>query len=133
MISGAITSLVITLRFAWPALVLLGAISSLGFLSLAGHPFPPLRSFAVLFLPLLILCAWGGGNWAAEEGAVPSHWRSNVLDAIGLLSVGLAIAVPWLHRKSPRWWVLIPASLASLALTLGAWFVGSMAIANVWL
>jgi hypothetical protein len=133
MLNGVITVLVITLRFAWPALIVLAVLASLGFLGAAGHRFPPLRSFAALFVPFLLLCIWGGSNWAAEELADSARWRSTVLTVLACLSLVLLVAIPVIFRRAPRWWLLIPASLASLVLTLGAWFVGSMAISNTWL
>jgi hypothetical protein len=61
------------------------------------------------------------------------HWRSRVLDAFGFASIALMFGIPWLYRREPRWWLLIPGALAGLVLTVGAWLVGSMAISNVWL
>ena len=133
MLNGVITVGVITLRFAWPALIVLAVLTSLGFLRIAGHRFPPLRSFAALFLPFLVLCIWGGSNWAAEELADAARWRSTVLTVLGFASLLFLISIPVIFRRTPRWWLLIPASLASLVLTLGAWFVGSMAISNTWI
>jgi hypothetical protein len=133
MLNGAITTLVITLRFAWPALLVLGVLSVFGVAAALGLRFPPLRAFVVLFVPFLVLGVWGGVNWAAEQQAGVVHWRSRVLDAFGFASVALIFLTPWLYRRQPRWWLLIPSALAGLILTLGAWLVGSMAISNVWL
>ena len=131
--NGIITVFVITLRFAWPALVLLLALTSLGLLAVAGRPFPPMRAYLFLFVPILVLGVWGGANWAAEQGGTGGAWRSIVLDALGVLSLVFAVAIPWVFRKTPRWWLLIPASVIGFVLSLAVWFVGGMAISNVWL
>ncbi len=133
MLIGAITALVITLRFAWPALLVLAALSVFGVATALGRPFPPLRAFVALLVPFLVLGVWGGINWAAEQQAGVVHWRSSILDTFGFASVALMFLTPWLYRRQPRWWLLIPSALAGLILTLGAWLVGSMAISNVWL
>jgi hypothetical protein len=67
VLNGGITALVITLRFAWPALIVLGAMSVFGVAAALGLRFPPLRAFVALFVPSLILGVWGGINWAAEQ------------------------------------------------------------------
>src|SRR6266850_2543783 len=126
--NGIITVFVITLRFAWPALCLLLALTSLGLLAAAGRPFPPMRAFLYLFVPFLVIGVWAGANWANV-----SAWRSIVLDVLGVLSLVFAVVMPWAFRKVPRWWVLIPASIIGFLLSLAAWFVGGMAISNSWL
>ena len=133
MLNGPITVVVITLRFAWPALVILGALSAFGIAAAAGLPFPPIRAFALLFVPPLVIALWGGLNWAAEEGGSVAHWHSTILGILVLLSLGSAVAIPWQYRRTPRWGLLIPAALASLALDLATGFVSSMAISNTWL
>jgi hypothetical protein len=125
--------LIATLSGAWPATAVLATSSSLGFLGSAGFRFPPLRSFLVLFLPVVLLSAWGGGNWAAQGGPHPTEWRGRVLDAIAILSVLTIIWTLWHFRRSPRWWVLLPAAMSSLVLAAAAWFIGGMAIWNSWL
>jgi hypothetical protein len=133
VLNAGITALVITLRFVWPALIVLGALSVFGVAAALGLRFPPLRAFVALIAPSLILVVWGGINWAAEQQSGVGHWRSRVLDALGFASVALMFGVPWLYRREPRWWLLIPSALAGIALILGAWVVSSMAISNVWL
>ena len=131
--NGIITVFVITLRFAWPAFLLLIAATAFGIFGEIGRPFPPLRAFLYLFIPFLVIGVWGGANWAAEEHLRAVGWRQNVLYAMALLSLAFAVAVPWVYRKSPRWWLLIPASLVGFSLSLAVAFVGSMAISNDWL
>ena len=124
--SETFTVAFVALEIAWPALLVLIFLSSLGF-SRAGR-FPPLRSFMFLYLPFLILCLWGGLNWATLQ-----DWRTTVLDILAVFSALLIVGIPWWFRRSPRWWVLLPASLASLVLAAGAWFTAGMAIWDSWL
>jgi len=133
MLNGSITVLVITLRFAWPALAILGALAAFGVAGAARLPFPPLRAFAPLFLPPLVIALWAGINWAAEESGRVVPWRSTILGILVLLSLALATLTPWMYRLTPRWWLLIPAALGSFALALATGFVASMAISGTWL
>jgi len=131
--SGAITVLAITLRSVWPAQWALAGLSVFGLLSLTGRRFPPLRSFLLLFVPLIVLSTWGGANWAAEGLRDSTHWRGDVQNVLGIASALFTIYVPWRYRNVPRSWILGPAALTGLVLTAGAWFVGGMAIADSWL
>ena len=131
--SGTLGVLIITLRAVWPAFVVLVVLSGFGILARVGHRFPPLRSFLLLYVPFLLLGIWGGLNWGAQAGPHPSEWRGRVLDAMGVVSALAVLGTPWAFRRSPRWWILIPACLAGLVMAAGAWFVGGMAIWDSWL
>jgi hypothetical protein len=133
MLNGAITVLVIATRNAFPVLIVLGVFSLFGVAGSMGRRFPPLWPFASLFIPYVIICVWGGANWAAEQDYRTSHWRSVTLLILCGVSLAYVVWIPIRFRRTLRWWLLIPAGVLSLALSLWATFVGGMAIANSWL
>jgi hypothetical protein len=123
---------------AWPAVLVGGLFLPLA--ALARTPdfadkLPPSRAFLLVILSPLVPLIWAGVNWGSEQG-LPSaalHWRSDLLLFFLVGAVVIAIGTPIWFRRAPRWWLLVPCSLATLANTAAIAFVGSMAIANDWL
>ena len=135
---GVLGVWLITFRAAWPAVAIGAVFLAVAMLALAApwtRDLPPARAFlTILFSPLAVVL-WSGVNWAREEnlaaGTMP--WRSDILLALALCAVIVAIAVPIRYRRSPRWRLLIPCSLTAIVYTAAAAFVGGMAIVNGWI
>lgn len=131
--NGALTVLVIANRSVWPVSLALAALSMCGVARLKKRRFPPLTAFLFLFLPDIILCLWGGANWEAEHRSSSDHWRTTVLNVLGIASVVFIVSVPVFYRREPRWWLLIIGGLFGLGLAFSGWLCGAMAITGNWL
>lgn len=130
---------IITWRFAWPIILVLGFFAFLAAASSASlswrQQLPPSWLFpAMLFVPLVTI-VWAGTFWAAEQSLPPSasHWRSISHNTLAVLAIVVALGLSFRFRKARRAWLIFICALVAVLFTLAAWFVGSMAISNVWL
>lgn len=130
---------VITWRFVWPIVIVLGVF---GLLAAGTAALPAWRSqlpppwlfLAMLIAPLASI-VWSGAFWAAEQSLPPSanHWRSITHNTISVLGVVTALGLAFWFRKVHRAWLIFVCAVFVILFTLAAWFVGAMAISNVWL
>lgn len=130
---------VITWRFVWPIVIVLGVF---GLLAAGAAVLPAWRSqlpppwpFLAMFIVPLVSIVWAGAFWAAEQSLPPSayHWRSISHNIISVLGVVTALGLAFWFRKAQRAWLIFICAVFVVLFTLAAWFVGAMAISNVWL
>ena len=132
--NGILTVWVITWRIAWP-LVLVGAglliISLLSYAPRFAPRVPPLRAVSAPLLAPLFLIVWSGAHWAtAREGL---DLVSSAHSALFVLCLLVAIVWPVLFRRARGPGFVVAAGVVGFLYSLAAWFIGGMAISNVWL
>jgi len=132
--NGILTVWVITWRIAWP-LVLAGIglllISLLAYAPRFAPRLPPLRAVSAPLLAPLLLIAWSGAHWATAQGRVKAVSSAhNWLLALCLL---VAIVWPVVFRRVRGVGFVLAAGAVGFLYSIAAWFIGSMAISDVWL
>jgi len=131
---GILTVWVITWRTIWPAMLAAVLLPPTVFLAGRRLGMAPALAFTLPLLGPIVIVAWSGLFWAAEElPASGVHWVSNVLAGLVVVSLALIVWVAAHYRKSPRYWAVIFAAVANAVFVLGAGAIGSMAISNSWL
>lgn len=130
---------VITWRFVWPIIIILGLF---GLLALGGAILPVLRQqlpspwlFPAMFVVPLTGLVWAGTFWAGEQSLPPSatHWRSFLHNTLSVLGIVVALGLAIRFRHVRRSWLIFICSAVVMLFTVAAWFVGAMAISNSWL
>ena len=130
---------VITWRFVWPIVIVLGVFALLAVgaavLPAGRRQLPPSWLFISMLIVPLASIVWAGAFWAAEQSLPPSanHWRSmlhNTLSVLGMV-VALGLAIRFRHVR--RSWLVFVCAFVVILFSLAAWFVGAMAISNSWL
>lgn len=130
---------VITWRAAWPIVLLLGLFGLLTAASIAFPAFrrqlPPYWIFPAMVIMPLVSIVWAGAFWAAEQSLPPSanHWQSITHDTISMLGMVNALGLAFWYRKARHAWLIFICSVLAVLFTLAAWFIGAMAISNIWL
>lgn len=81
----------------------------------------------------LVAGLWASIVWAAATRDQTVGWRSLVLLSLGAVGLILPCVIVVQARGAPRWWLLLPCALGSIALLLATGFIGGMAITNDWL
>lgn len=130
---------VITWRFAWPIILVLGLFALLSAASSFSPAWrqqfpPPWLVPAMLFVPL-VSTVWAGAFWAAEQAlpASVNHWRSIAHNALAILAIVVALGLAFWFRKARRAWLTSIFAVFVILFSVAAWFVGTMAISNTWL
>lgn len=130
---------VITWRFAWPIILVLGFFA---FLAVASNfstawreQLPPPWLVPAMFLMPMVSIVWAGAFWAAEQSLPPSanHWRSITHNSLAILAMVLAPGLSFFFRKVRRAWLAFICAVFVVLFSAVAWFVGAMAISNTWL
>lgn len=130
---------VITWRFVWPIILVLGLFALLAATSTAmprwRQHLPPPWLFPVMFIVPLVSMVWAGAFWAAEQSLPPSanHWRSISHNILAIMGIVIALGLSFRFRKVSRAWLVFICAVFVFLFTLAVWFVGAMAISNVWL
>ena len=131
---GIITVWVITWRTVWPAMLAAVLFPLMALLLRRRVDAPPLLAFALPLLGPILIIAWSGLFWGAEERTTSGvQWASTTQMVLVLASLALIIWVLVHNRMAPRYWTVIIAAIANFIFVLAAGFVGSMAISNTWL
>ena len=130
---------VITWRVVWPVIIVLGVF---GLLAASAAALPSWRQqlpqpwlFLAMFIVPLVSIVWAGTFWAAEQSLPPSgnHWRSISHNTLSVLGIVIALGLAFWFRQVRRAWLIFVCAVFVVLFTLAAWFVGAMAISNVWL
>ena len=130
---------VIIWRVAWPIVIVLGLF---GLLAAGAKTFPAWRRqlpppwlFPSMFILPLVSIVWAGAFWAAEQSLPPSanHWQSISHSTLSVLAIVFALGLPFRFYQVRRAWLVFVCAVFVVLFTLSAWFVGAMAISNVWL
>ena len=131
---GIATVWVITWRFIWPVVVMIGFLAVASALPLMRQQLPSPRLFwSMLIVPLLGI-VWAGAFRAAEQ-SLPhdvNHWYSSVHNAMAFVAMFTAVGISVYFRRTRRSWLLFLYALFVIVFTLSAWFVGTMAISDTW-
>ncbi len=118
---GILTVWVITWRIVGVAMLVALILPVVALAVRRRMPFPPARAFLLPLLPPLLIVAWSGAFWAAEERSRGgSHWVSHTLTALALGGVAALIATWVRYARSPRFWAVVIALIANLVFLLGA-------------
>jgi hypothetical protein len=130
---------VITWRFAWPIILVLGFFAFLAAASGSSPAWrqqlpPPWLVPAMFFMPLVSI-VWAGAFWAAEQSFPPSanHWRSISHNSFVILAIVVALGLSFWSRKFRRAWLTFICAVFVVLFSVVVWFVGAMAISNTWL
>ena len=130
---------VITWRFAWPIILVLGLFVFLSAASSFSPAWrrqlpPPWLAPAMFFVPLVSI-VWAGAFWAAEQSlpSSASHWRSISHNSLAILAIAIAAGLSFWFRKARRAWLTFICAICVVLFSVVAWFVGAMAISNTWL
>jgi hypothetical protein len=133
MINGVITVLVIGIRSSFPVTVPFLLLALGGIWGTKREARIPFWAFISLLAPFIILCAWGGWNWEAEQHLRGGGWRSGVAQALALISIVYVVWVPVHFWRRARSWTLAVASLLGLVLIAGGYLMAGMSMSGTWL
>lgn len=132
--NGLITVWVITWRTAWPVMLCAVLAPPLALILRRHVALAPGKAFFLPLLGPLLIIARSGLFWAAEARTIRGvHWASDVLIALVLLGLALAVGVALRFRRTPHYWTVVVIAAANAIFVLAAGFVGGMAISNSWL
>lgn len=132
--NGILTVWVITWRMAWPLVLAAAGLLIISLLSYAprfASHVPPVRAVSVPLVAPLLLIVWSGGHWATPRERIASV--SSAYSALSVLCLLVAIAWPILFRRARGVGFVVAAGVVGFLYSLAAWFIGGMAISNVWL
>ena len=132
--NGILTVWVITWRTVWPVMLIALLLPVVVAVVRRTAQFPPAWALTAPVVAPVLIVIWSGAFWANEAGVRRAvHWTSDVLLALALGGLCILIVVPILARRRPRLWLTVFAAVVNLVFLAAAYFVGSMAISNVWM
>ena len=132
--NGILMVWVITWRTVWPVILIALLLPVVVAVVRRPAQFPPAWALTAPVVAPVLIVIWSGAFWANEAGVRRAvHWTSDVLLALGLGGLCILIVVPILARRRPRLWLTVFAAVVNLVFLAAAYFVGSMAISNVWM
>ena len=132
---GIITTWVITWRIAAALVVAAGLILLApigGLVPKVREWFPPFWMVAVPLAAPLSIIVWSGANWARESGQGTSY-ATTVHTGLFVGCLVLCVVWPFLMRRARGIGWILGAAVVGFLYSWAAWFVGGMAITNVWL
>ena len=117
----------------WPAVVI-GVLVPIVAVVRGGPPAAPAPGILVaMFLPAIALLVWSALLYGQARSGATATAITVVHLALALGGTGLTGRLAWRARGTGRAWLLVVQFAAALPVTAIAWFIGGMALSDVWL